>query len=79
MARERDPDEASGLEEADEDGRNTTMKSATHATAEPVGEESVQLVGARELLGPRGVLRIELDGEIYTLRLTRNKRLILTK
>ena len=33
----------------------------------------------RDLLGPSGLLRIELDGEIYTLRLTRNHRLILTK
>lgn len=34
---------------------------------------------ARVLLGPGGLLRIDLDGEIYTLRLTRNHRLILTK
>ena len=58
------------------------MESVTTTTAaktETAGEESVRLIGARELLGARGVLRIELDGEIYTLRLTRNKRLILTK
>lgn len=82
MARERDPDAEQGLEEADEDRRETTMKSPTHATTATTGtagEESVRLIGARELLGARGVLRIELDGEIYTLRLTRNKRLILTK
>jgi hemin uptake protein HemP len=36
-------------------------------------------VAARELLGPRGILRIEHEGELYTLRLTRNNRLILTK
>ena len=36
-------------------------------------------LAARELLGPAGLLRIDLDGEIYTLRLTRNQRLILTK
>lgn len=46
---------------------------------EEVGESPIRVVGARELLGRRGVLRIELDGEIYTLRLTRNQRLILTK
>ena len=39
----------------------------------------VQMVRAADLLGPSGLLRIDLDGEIYTLRLTRNHRLILTK
>ncbi len=34
---------------------------------------------ARELLGDGRVLHIEHAGEIYTLRLTRNDRLILTK
>jgi len=34
---------------------------------------------AREMLGPKGVVQIEHEGEIYTLRLTRNNRLILTK
>lgn len=43
------------------------------------GKNAVQVVTARELLGPNGLLRIELDGELYTLRLTRNQRLILTK
>jgi hemin uptake protein HemP len=54
--------------------------------AEPMGadqksrlDRSVRMVSAGELLGPGGLLRIELDGEIYTLRLTRNHRLILTK
>ena len=65
-----------------EDRRESTMESATTTAAaktRSAGEESVRVVGARELLGARGVLRIELDGELYTLRLTRNKRLILTK
>jgi hemin uptake protein HemP len=39
----------------------------------------VRTVEAEALLGPNGLLRIDLDGEIYTLRLTRNHRLILTK
>ena len=34
---------------------------------------------AREMLGPKGVVQIEHEGEVYTLRLTRNNRLILTK
>jgi len=41
--------------------------------------EAIRTVGARELLGGRGILRIEHGGEVYTLRLTRNNRLILTK
>jgi len=44
------------------------------ASAEPI-----RTVLAIDLLGNAGVLRIDLDGEIYTLRLTRNHRLILTK
>lgn len=40
---------------------------------------SVQTIPSRTLLGERGLLRIEHDGEFYTLRLTRNNRLILTK
>ena len=42
-------------------------------------QPAARTLGARELLGPGGLLRIDLDGEIYTLRLTRNHRLILTK
>jgi hemin uptake protein HemP len=41
--------------------------------------EPVRTLAAGELLGASGLLRIDLDGEIYTLRLTRNHRLILTK
>ncbi|MGH0028887.1 MAG: hemin uptake protein HemP [Myxococcota bacterium] len=40
---------------------------------------AVRTLAAREILGAGGVVRIDLDGEIYTLRLTRNHRLILTK
>ncbi|MCL4684890.1 hemin uptake protein HemP [Myxococcota bacterium] len=40
---------------------------------------SVQTMSSRDLLGERGLLRIEHDGEFYTLRVTRNRRLILTK
>jgi len=46
---------------------------------EAAGDGQVRLVGARSLLGERGLLRIEHRGEIYTLRITRNDRLILTK
>ena len=34
---------------------------------------------ARSLLGTGRVIRIEHEGELYTLRLTRNNKLILTK
>jgi hemin uptake protein HemP len=43
----------------------------------PIG--SVRRVSARELLGSARTLQIEHNGEVYTLRLTRNDRLILTK
>jgi hemin uptake protein HemP len=52
---------------------------AIDQSVEPTRSSSVQTVRAVDLLGPSRLLRIELDGEIYTLRLTRNERLILTK
>lgn len=53
---------------------------ATGACARrPPAESAVRTVDAIALLGPSGLLRIDLAGEIYTLRLTRNHRLILTK
>lgn len=41
--------------------------------------EGVRTVSAADLLGARRVLHIEHRGELYTLRITRNDRLILTK
>jgi hemin uptake protein HemP len=41
--------------------------------------ETVRLVRARDLVGPERILRIEHEGQVYTLRITRNERLILTK
>ncbi|CAA9396779.1 MAG: hypothetical protein AVDCRST_MAG15-765 [uncultured Rubellimicrobium sp.] len=34
---------------------------------------------ARDLLGPGGEARLVLDGQVYTLRMTRAGKLILTK
>jgi len=59
------------------------MHGATNAAGESSGAAgggpTVRTLAARELLGERGLLRIEHEGEVYTLRLTRNNRLILTK
>ena len=54
------------------------------ATAEGTGDqraraEIIPTKQAQDLLGERGILRIEHEGEVYTLRITRNNRLILTK
>ena len=49
------------------------------APPKPQSPGEVRTVEARDLLGARGLLRIEHEGEVYTLRLTRNNRLILTK
>lgn len=49
------------------------------ATEAGGGSVSVRTVTARDLLGNRGIVRIEHEGETYTLRVTRNNRLILTK
>lgn len=56
------------------------METTTEAVAEErPREERIPTKGARELLGERGILRIEHAGDVYTLRITRNNRLILTK
>ena len=41
--------------------------------------DPARTVRSRDLLGNLRVLRIEHNGEIYLLRITRNGRLILTK
>jgi len=66
MSERRNPDEAED-DMRTEDGRDDPAIA------------SVRTVGTRDLLGPRGLLRIEHEGELYTLRVTRNNRLILTK
>jgi hemin uptake protein HemP len=38
-----------------------------------------RVIPARDLFGAERIVRIEHNGEIYTLRMTRNDRLILTK
>jgi hemin uptake protein HemP len=55
------------------------MQEATCVPEVRQGSSTVQTVSSHSLLGERGVLRIEHGGEYYTLRLTRNNRLILTK
>ena len=61
------------------------MKEKTvQATEEGTGDqraraEIIPTKQAQDLLGERGILRIEHEGEVYTLRITRNNRLILTK
>jgi len=48
-------------------------------TSDDEAAKHLRRVRASEVLGPRGILLIEHEGEVYTLRLTRNNRLILTK
>ncbi|MCH2186435.1 hemin uptake protein HemP [Myxococcota bacterium] len=40
---------------------------------------SLRPIESQELFGDRGVVQILHEGELYTLRITRNNRLILTK
>jgi hemin uptake protein HemP len=60
-----------------------TRKARPGERALPRGERdapgAIRQAAARELLGPEGILQIEHDGQVYTLRVTRNNRLILTK
>jgi hemin uptake protein HemP len=41
--------------------------------------ERIRTVTSAELLGARGIVGIEHNGQLYTLRRTRHGRLILTK
>ncbi|MCR9094189.1 MAG: hemin uptake protein HemP [bacterium] len=51
----------------------------THDGSAEDPADTIKRVRAGEMLGPKGILQIEHEGEVYTLRLTRNNRLILTK
>lgn len=62
-----------------EQGRTNVLQEETCGVEERSVSSSVQTITSRDLLGERGLLRIEHGGEFYTLRLTRNNRLILTK
>ena len=56
------------------------MQATAEVTEERRGRaEIIPTKRAQDLLGERGILRIEHEGEVYTLRITRNNRLILTK
>ena len=59
--------------------RGETPAAAGTAAPDRSSPRRPRLVRADELLGENGQLQIDLDGEVYTLRLTRNHRLILTK
>ncbi len=62
-------------EKRGDEGRNEEMEAVNGASA----DGRVRTVETSELLGRSGILRIEHQGEIYTLRITRNNRLILTQ
>ena len=85
----------SGRERGDDEKEGRAEDTSTPATAGPgeraitkrsettsSGSEAakpIRRVRASDVLGPRGILLIEHEGEVYTLRVTRNNRLILTK
>ena len=66
----------SSREERRQSGRGRPGGGAGNRHPEVPG---VRMVPASELLGFRGLLHIVHEGEVYTLRLTRNGKLILTK
>ncbi len=72
--RERD-----GGDPVDGQKGRTMMKRSEPTPAEGETSKSIRRVRASDVLGPRGILLIEHEGEVYTLRVTRNNRLILTK
>lgn len=54
-------------------------KGAKPEDASSAARDDIRTVSAADLLGRAGVVRIEHQGELYTLRRTRLGRLILTK
>jgi hemin uptake protein HemP len=55
------------------------LETAAHPQTHATEVAEVRTLSARSLLGTGRVIRIEHEGELYTLRLTRNNKLILTK
>lgn len=52
---------------------------ASQAAVESISADRIQRYDARVLTGGAGTALIELDGQIYTLRITKSAKLILTK
>jgi hemin uptake protein HemP len=69
----------SGRDTGTDQGEEEMLETSAPAGAAKSAEGEVRTLSARHLFGAGRVLRIEHDGEIYTLRLTRNNKLILTK
>ena len=63
----------------DEPGASGPAEERAMQTRRSGPSDAIQTVRAETLLGARGLLHIEHEGERYTLRLTKNNRLILTK
>lgn len=68
----------------DQAGRDDPQQSPcgeglTHPDTGPAGTPGGTIHDARAMCGAEGMARIELDGKLYTLRITRMGRLILTK
>lgn len=59
--------------------RTTDEAARTETGAKEIDAGGVRVVSALALLGKRRLVQIEHRGERYTLRLTKNDRLILTK
>ncbi|MDZ4308994.1 MAG: hemin uptake protein HemP [Cypionkella sp.] len=52
---------------------------SSQSAIEPVPNDRILRYDARTLTGGAGTALIELDGQIYTLRITKSAKLILTK
>lgn len=57
----------------------TKILSPMAPAPEPVASDRTLRYDARALTGGAGTAYIELDGQIYTLRITKSAKLILTK
>ena len=58
---------------------NAVSKSEGDAPEATATATEVHCVSSADLIGPSGLLHINHDGYLYTLRITRNRKLLLTK
>jgi hemin uptake protein HemP len=75
----REPDRAGSRDDEQQNGGESMTNRSETTNAEHEAAKAIRRVRASEVLGPKGILQIEHEGEVYTLRVTRNNRLILTK
>lgn len=69
----RDPDSR------DHDGFDVEEHGAEVGGEDTATDARPRMIDAMSILGPDGTVEISLDDQVYTLRLTKQRKLLLTK